>query len=93
MTISIGGRPISKWFAGLFAAVGSGVVIAVTDASASWLTMGRDGWTALIITTAAPIIGTYFKKLNAKDVHQIVDAAPEQIAAEANLAIKHKSPY
>lgn len=90
MNISIGGRPISKVIAGYVTAViveGSAVII---DAVSKDWTMSKEAWIALTIGTFGPPTAAYLRKFSGKDVVQIVEAAPEQIKAEADLVLSSK---
>ena len=96
MTINIGGRPISKVLAGYVTGViveGSAII---TDAASKDWSMSREAWIALTIGTFGPPTAAYLRKLNDKDIAQIVNANPT--IAKANLDLgttvaKHQPPY
>lgn len=94
MNISIGGRPISKVVAGYVSAVViDGVAIIIDAASKDW-SMSKEAWITLIVGSFGPPTAAYLRKLTGRDLSQIVDAAPEQVKAEAELVLKHKAtPY
>jgi hypothetical protein len=93
MNISIGGRPIGKVIAGyITAVVVDGIAIVIDAVSKDW-SMSREAWISLLIGSFGPPTAAYLRKMSGKDIQQIVDAAPERVAAEANLVLKNKAPY
>lgn len=93
MTISIGGRPISKVVAGYISAVVIDGIAVVIDTASSDFNLSGGGWLALLVGSFGPPTAAYLRKLSGKDVQQIIEAAPEKIRAEADMVLKHKSPY
>jgi len=97
VTISIGGRPISKVLAEYATAViVDGFAIVIDAASKDW-SMTKEAWITLLVGSFGPPTAAYLRKLSGKDVTQIVDNATADPATrpivESSLKLTSKSPY
>jgi len=97
MTITIGGRPVSKIVAGYVSAVIiDGIAIIIDAASKDW-SMSKEAWITLIVGSFGPPTAAYLKKFSSKDVTQIVDNAVDTAGTrpivESALKLTSRSPY